>query len=412
MNIKFDLDIFFDGTLGYDLKKKKEFKKNLEKCIVAGDKLNLEIEKKNNPIINSFNLSYQNQIILEKKKIKNKSNKLIIGLGGSSAGAKAISNYLGYNFYFFDNFDPEYIYNFLQNNELSTFNIYVISKSGNTFETLAIFNLVYQHLLKKNKIFEIKDNIYCITEDSDNILLNFAKKNAIKTVFHNPDIGGRFSVFSETAMSLFDFHPNLVNQSTNKIIDKLKENNLEDASNPILNAAILLSIQEINNLNFNINLLYEYSLKSFSYWFHQLFAESLGKNKNALTPMTSICPKDHHSMMQLYIDGPKDKFFNIYEPSSESHFDTFANLQLGEIENKSPSNLLKSQFLGLVQTFKEKKIPFKTIRMNHANSFRMENIIQLFSYNILETIILGYAQNINPYDQPAVEQIKINTFKI
>ena len=412
MNIKFDLDIFFDGTLGYDLKKKKEFKKNLEKCIVAGDKLNLEIEKKNNPIINSFNLSYQNQIILEKKKIKNKSNKLIIGLGGSSAGAKAISNYLGYNFYFFDNFDPEYIYNFLQNNELSTFNIYVISKSGNTFETLAIFNLVYQHLLKKNKIFEIKDNIYCITEDSDNILINFAKKNSIKTVFHNPDIGGRFSVFSETAMSLFDFHPNIVTQGTDKIIGKLKENNLEDSSNPILNAAILLSIQEINNLSFNINLLYEYSLKNFSYWFHQLFAESLGKNKNALTPMTSICPKDHHSMMQLYIDGPKDKFFNIYEPSSESHFDTFANLQLGEIENKSPSNLLKSQFLGLVQTFKDKKIPFKTIRMNHANSFRMENIIQLFSYNILETIILGYAQNINPYDQPAVEQIKINTFKI
>ena len=73
MNIKFDLDIFFDGTLGYDLKKKKEFKKNLEKCIVAGDKLNLEIEKKNNPIINSFNLSYQNQIILEKKKLKIKA---------------------------------------------------------------------------------------------------------------------------------------------------------------------------------------------------------------------------------------------------------------------------------------------------------------------------------------------------
>ena len=319
---------------------------------------------------------------------------------------------MGYNFYFFDNFDPEYIYNFLQNNELSTFNIYVISKSGNTFETLAILNLVYQHLLKKNEILEVKDSIYCITEDSDNILFNFAKKNAIKTIFHNPDIGGRFSVFSETAMSLFDFNPNIVSQSTNKILGKLKENNLEDTINPILNAAILLSIQEINNLSFNINLLYEYSLKNFSYWFHQLFAESLGKNKNALTPMTSICPKDHHSMMQLYIDGPKDKFFNIYEPSSQSHFDTFANLQLGEIENKTPNNLLKSQFLGLVQTFKEKKIPFKTIRMNHENSFRMENIIQLFSYNILETIILGYAQNINPYDQPAVEQIKINTFKI
>ena len=412
MNISFDLDCFFDGSLGYDLKKKKEYKKNLDRCTKAGEKLNLEVEKKTNSIINSFYLDYQNKIKLEKKKIKNKKNKLIIGLGGSSAGAKAINSYLDNNFYFFDNYDPEYIYSFLQRHDLNEFNIYVISKSGNTFETLAIFNLVYQHLISKNKIKEINDNIYCITEASDNNLFNFAKKNFIKILSHNPNIGGRFSVFSETAMSLFDINPIIVAECTSKIINKLKDNNLEDSVNPIVNAAILLSIKEINNLNFNINLLYEHSLKNFSYWFHQLFAESLGKNENALTPMTSICPKDHHSMMQLYIDGPKDKFFNIYEPSSESHFENFAKFKLGKIENKTPGNLLQSQFLGLVQTFREKKIPFKTIRVNHSKSYRLENILQLFSYNIIETIILGYAQNINPYDQPAVEQIKLNTFKV
>jgi len=70
-------------------------------------------------------------------------------LGGSSAGAKAINGYLGYDFYFFDNYDPRYLSNFLQQNDLSDFTIYVISKSGNTFETLALFNLVYQHLLQK-----------------------------------------------------------------------------------------------------------------------------------------------------------------------------------------------------------------------------------------------------------------------
>ena len=412
MNISFDLNCFFDGSLGYNLKTREEYKKNLEKCIAAGEKINLEVEKKTNSIINSFEQSYQNKIKLEKHKINNKKNQIIIGLGGSSAGAKAINQYLGYNFYFFDNYDPAYIYNFLYLHDLNEFNIYVISKSGNTFETLAIFNLVYQHLIKKNKIQAINDNICCITENSDNALSNFAKKNSLKILSHNPDIGGRFSVFSETAMSLFDINPNIVAECTGKIINKLKDNNLEDTLNPVVNAAVLLSIQEINNLNFNINLLYEYSLKNFSYWFHQLFAESLGKNENALTPMTSICPKDHHSMMQLYIDGPRDKFFNIYEPSSESHFDKFAKFELGKIENKSPSNLLKSQFLGLVQTFREKKIPFKIISINHSKSSRLESILQLLSYNILETIILGYAQNIDPYDQPAVEQIKLNTFKV
>ena len=176
MNISFDLSCFFDGSLGYNLKARKEYKKNLEKCIIAGEKLNLEVEKKSNPIINSFEQSYQNKIKLEKGKIKKKKNKLIIGLGGSSAGAKAINQYLGCNFYFFDNYDPAYIYNFLHHHDLNEFNIYVISKSGNTFETLALFNLVYQHQLKKNKSQEINKNINFIIEENNNILFNFAKK--------------------------------------------------------------------------------------------------------------------------------------------------------------------------------------------------------------------------------------------
>ena len=95
----------------------------------------------------------------------------------------------------------------------------------------------------------------------------------------------------------------------------------------------------------------------------------------------------------------------------EVYFEEFAKLELGPIEKKSPEKLIKSQFLGLVQTFREKKVPFKIIQMNHQQSFRLESILEFLAYNILETIILGYAQNIDPYNQPAVEQIKINTFK-
>src|SRR6056300_1109443 len=156
MNISYDLSCLFDGSLGYDLKKKDEYKKNLEKCIFASEKLSSEVEQKTNSIISSFELNYQKQIQIQKNKI----NKLIIGLVGSSAGAKAINVYLGHDFYFFDNYDPKYLSNFLQQNDLSDFTIYVISKSGNTFETLSLFNLVYQNLLQKNKSQEINKNIY------------------------------------------------------------------------------------------------------------------------------------------------------------------------------------------------------------------------------------------------------------
>ena len=157
------------------------------------------------------------------------------------------------------------------------------------------------------------------------------------------------------------------------------------------------------------NLIYNYRLKHFSYWFHQLHAESLGKNENGMTPITSICPKDHHSMMQLFLDGPKDKLFNIFSPPDENYYEEFINLGFRNIENFTPLNLLKKQFNSVVKTFFEKNIPHRVINISdHKNPI---NLIELFSYFILETILLGYMMNINPYDQPAVQLIKDKIFK-
>jgi glucose-6-phosphate isomerase len=410
MNTSVDLNFFFDGSLGYDLRSKEEYKKNLNKCQVASEKLIFEIKEKSNEIINSFSNDYQKKIKSQKAKIVEKKNKLVIGLGGSSAGAKALSSYLDKGIYFFDNYDPKHISNFFKNYNLKDFVIYVISKSGNTFETMAMLNLTYQHLVKISNAEEIKNSIIIITEDSENLLNNFAKKNSFNVISHNKKIGGRYSVFSETCMTLFDLDSRKVSSSAESVVLKLIEKNSEDQSNPAVNAAVILTLQKASNIRFNINLLYDYSLKNYSYWFHQLFAESLGKNNDAITPMTSICPKDHHSMMQLFIDGPKDKLFNIYPPSENKYFETFSSLNLGDIEKKSPENLIKSQYLGLVKTFQNQKIPHRIIKCSSDPANRESNILELFAYNILETIILGYAQNINPYDQPAVEQIKTNTF--
>jgi len=150
--------------------------------------------------------------------------------------------------------------------------------------------------------------------------------------------------------------------------------------------------------------LYNYKLKHFSYWLHQLHAESLGKNKAGLTPFTSICPKDHHSMMQLYLDGPNDKFFNIFSPQDENYFDKFDSLGFENIEKYTPRELLNKQFSSVVDVFQEKNIPCRVINISdHSNP---ANIIELFSYFLIETIILGNLSGLNPYDQPAVQLIK------
>ncbi len=407
MSLDINLEYFFDGSMGYNLKSTEEYKKNIELCSNASEKVSKEIKEQSNEIFNSFTFSYQNSTKLIRDKIIKKKYQLVVGMGGSSAGAKAINMRIEGNVFFLDNYDPTYLQNFFKDYNIKDFTIYVISKSGSTFETLAMCNLIFQHLLKMSTIEEIIKHVIIITEESKSLLSDFAKKNNLQIIHHNKKIGGRFSVFSETSMILFDFDADTISNSAQSIVLKLTGNNLEDDTNPVVNAAVILTLQERYGINYNINLLYDYTLKNYSYWFHQLFAESLGKNEKALTPMTSICPKDHHSLMQLFIDGSKNKLFNIYQPLLTEDSLKFSSLGLGSIETKNPNELLESQYLSVIKTFKNLKIPHRLVT---STGDKISNIFELFSYNILETVVLGYAQNLNPYDQPAVEQIKVNTF--
>ena len=407
MSLDINLEYFFDGSMGYNLKSTEEYKKNIELCSNASEKVSKEIKEQSNEIFNSFTFGYQNSTKLIRDKIIKKKYQLVVGMGGSSAGAKAINMRIEGNVFFLDNYDPTYLQNFFKDYNIKDFTIYVISKSGSTFETLAMCNLIFQHLLKMSTIEEIIKHVIIITEESKSLLSDFAKKNNLQVIHHNKKIGGRFSVFSETSMILFDFDADTISNSAQSIVLKLTGNNLEDDTNPVVNAAVILTLQERYGINYNINLLYDYTLKNYSYWFHQLFAESLGKNEKALTPMTSICPKDHHSLMQLFIDGSKNKLFNIYQPLLMEDSLKFSPLGLGSVETVTPNKLLESQYLSVIKTFKNLKIPHRLVT---STGDKISNIFELFSYNILETVVLGYAQNLNPYDQPAVEQIKANTF--
>jgi glucose-6-phosphate isomerase len=407
MSLDINLEYFFDGSMGYNLKSTEEYKKNIELCSNASEKVSKEIKEQSNEIFNSFTFGYQNSTKLIRDKIIKKKYQLVVGMGGSSAGAKAINMRIEGNVFFLDNYDPTYLQNLFKDYNIKDFTIYVISKSGSTFETLAMCNLIFQHLLTISTIEEIIKHVIIITEESKSLLSDFAKKNNLQVIHHNKKIGGRFSVFSETAMILFDFDSDTISNSAQSIVLKLTGNNLEDDTNPVVNAAVILTLQERYGINYNINLLYDYTLKNYSYWFHQLFAESLGKNEKALTPMTSICPKDHHSLMQLFIDGSKNKLFNIYQPLLMEDSLKFSPLGLGRVETVTPNKLLESQYLSVIKTFKNLKIPHRLVT---STGDKISNIFELFSYNILETVVLGYAQNLNPYDQPAVEQIKINTF--
>lgn len=163
----------------------------------------------------------------------------------------------------------------------------------------------------------------------------------------------------------------------------------------IIDSSSILS-QKYFYKKFNTIIFFNYSpqLNDFVFWCQQLLSESLGKKGRGLLPVLSTAPKDNHSLLQLYLDGPKDKIFYV--------------LSSNENSNKKIDKIVSTQRAAIVQTLKKKKIPFRTI---HVNNFTESAIGELFSYFMLETIILGKLLNINPFDQPAVEEVKVLTKK-
>jgi glucose-6-phosphate isomerase len=146
-------------------------------------------------------------------------------------------------------------------------------------------------------------------------------------------------------------------------------------------------------------------------WYQQLVAESLGKNKKGILPIVSSMPKDNHSVMQLYLDGFQKNFFTFFYVHEKKSEKLKNNLLFTEtfLKNKNFSNILYAQKKASEIVFDKKKIPFRSFYLKSKNE---EVLGELFTYFILETILLAKALKINPYDQPAVELIKIETKKI
>ena len=326
-------------------------------------------------------------------------------MGGSILGSEAIyyflRNKIQKNLFFFDNLNPEEIAEFKRKKLKNTLYI-IISKSGNTLETLT--NLVALKIIKKNK-----KNIIFISEKKNNTLFNISKKFKLFFIEHKSHIGGRYSVLSEVGM----IPAYLMGLSLLKIRKNLKKFFVGKNKNDLLNGSTKLADIFLNKKYSSIVFLnYFPQLEKFLLWYQQLLAESLGKKGRGLLPTVSTVPKDHHSLLQLYLDGPKDKIFFIFSRDEKNTTKLYSNNLVGQIKylnNKSIERVKIAQKKALVQSLKNKKIPFREFKVNETNE---ETIGELFSYFILETSIIGRLININPFNQPAVEEVKIYTNKL
>ena len=376
----------------------KNFSK-IKKDKVLKKKLDIII-KENNEILKSlgtdYNYSYSKKIISRLK--KKFSSIRLIGMGGSILGTKAIYKFLNNKIkkeiIFIDNLIPKRKY---QTKNKKILNI-VVSKSGNTLETILNTNIFVN---KKS------DNVF-ITENKNSYLRKLADQLKSEIVDHNNFIGGRYSVLSEVGMlpsSLVGLNEKKFKQFNNLIKNQTFINNL------IINSSNMIYF--INQKKFNsIIINYDESSDDFFKWYQQLVAESLGKKQKGIFPLISTMPKDNHSMIQLYLDGPKKSFFTFFDVIEKKSDKIKNKLILSEhnfLKNKKLFEVLSSQKKGSENVFFKNSVPFRSFEILNRNE---ETMGELFTFFILETILIAKAIKVNPYDQPSVELIKKDTKRI
>ena len=354
-------------------------------------------------LFNLFNQNYELGFKIKNLAQFKKFKKIaIIGMGGSILGSTAIHSLfkqkIKKKFYFFDNLDEKKILNFKKKQNLNKILFLIISKSGDTIETVA--NVLSLGILKKNA-----KNIIIITEKKNNFLYSQAKKLNLFYFQHKNFIGGRYSVLSEVGIiPAYLMGVNILKLRSN-ILKAFKNNKIQLKENS-KNLASLLKTKKSNNLIF---LNYAPQLEQFLFWCQQLIAESLGKNLKGFLPVVSNVPRDHHSLLQLYLDGPKDKIFYIF--SYDENFkqkikiEQFSNSK-NYLNKKSLSMIKNAQKKALIKSLNKKKIPYREFKIKTINE---ETLGELFSYFIFETIIIGRLSDIDPFNQPAVEEVKIFT---
>ena len=332
---------------------------------------------------------------------------VVIGMGGSILGAEAIYFYLKKkikkDFLFLNDIDEDKIEDILKLKNLNKKLFIIISKSGSTVETLS--NLLALKIVKKKS-----KNIIVISEKNHNPLCMLSKKMKLNFIEHKKYIGGRYSVLTEVGMvpaylmglNITSFRKNLMNHFSIK-----NKNFLKDSSTKLTN---LIENKKFKNIVF---LNYAPELDKFLFWLQQLIAESLGKRGKGFFPTISKAPKDHHSLMQLYLDGPKDKLFYIFSKKKKSNGKKL-NSKIFEkkfdfINNKSLQKIKTNQMIAFKTILAKKKIPFREFEIKN---FSEQTLSELFSFFSLETAIVGKLSKINPFDQPAVEQVKSITKKL
>lgn len=325
-------------------------------------------------------------------------NFVVIGTGGSSLGGKTICAISKKdNVRFIENIDATTLTELFAK-DLSRTGFLCISKSGETLET------IYATLFLISKENNFKDRVVIITENKNSALRQIAREHALMCFEHPMNIGGRYSVFSIVGMIpalICGFDPKKIRLGANRI--------LEDFANAIYKvqegASFVLNSLE-NKRSHHVSFIYSDKMMCFGQWLAQLYAESSGKNGKGISPITAHGAVDQHSQLQLYMDGPQDKFYTFFFENQSDNI-SLDDVNIPEnftyLNGVCANTVLKSQYQATYTSLKDNG---NFIRLIEFPAINPESLGALFMHFMLEVVAVCQILEVNAFDQPAVEKGK------
>ena len=404
---------FVDNVIKKDL-----FKSSLKKINFIID----QIKKSKEPLLLSFLNQFNNYQKEELNKLgsyyqKNFKDVIILGTGGSSKAGRTFVQ-IAYRTFgrspkfpkitFLENIDFQDFNDLFKKINLKKTGIIVISKSGETNETLVqflIFLSKYKESFQKQKI---EKYFTVITKKGSSSLRNLANDFSIGVIDLDNNLSGRFSAFSPIGLLPAAISGLNVQNITKGALSLLNEYLKKQQIIPSEGAALHYAAQN-SKINISVLLTYTERLRNFGYWHEQLIAESLGKKNKGFTPIHSMGATDQHSLLQLFLEGPKDKLITfITLKKQKDQIKINNNLiskvkKLSFLKKESLNKLLDFEMEKVCRLLNEYKRPYRTIILNKCAEFEIGYLMMNF---MLETIILAYLNNLNPFDQPAIDKGK------
>ncbi|HUN48901.1 MAG TPA: glucose-6-phosphate isomerase [Stellaceae bacterium] len=343
---------------------------------------------------------------------------IVLGTGGSSLGGQTLYSLVDRGFgppkgtprlHFMDNIDPATFEALQQGLDLSRTGVIAISKSGGTAETLTQFLILLEALRKATGRRAVGERCLVLTEPTDTPLSRLARAEKIRTLGHDPAIGGRFSVLSNVGML-----PALIAGIDAEAVRRGAAQTLSEAlaatsprnAAPAMGAAIGVGLAELRNIRTTVLMPYADRLATFGLWYRQLWAESLGKDGRGTTPIRALGTVDQHSQLQLYLDGPGDKLFTLLMLDQAGHGERVASgdSALAYLNGRSMGDLLEAEQRATAETLVLRGRPTRVIRLDRLDP---ERLGALFMHFILETLIAADLLGVSAFGQPAVEQGKV-----